>query len=298
MKVRNFRKGIGKILMSAVLVCLVAALLFPFGSAISKMEGNPSQAGAAEFVTVTFHTNGGDPVPPVQNLASGQKATKPDPSPQLEGQTFIEWLDKDGKAWDFDTPVVSSIDLYARYEVRVDFDTDDGLPQPDDQWISPGFQAIKPATDPVKEGYVFSHWENSEGTEWDFKWPIGEHMTLYAVYDAEVTVKFDTKGGKPVPADQTFVAGNKATKPAEDPALVDNKFIRWVDKDGKAWDFNTEVWEDMTLYATYEAIPKKTPEPPKKTPKTGDGDAGILGAIALMAIAAGTIAAARGKARN
>lgn len=295
MKVRNFRKGIGKILMSAVLVCLVAALLFPFGSAISKMEGNPAQAGAAEFVTVTFHTNGGNPVPPVQGLAVGQKATKPDPSPQKEGQTFIEWVDEDLKPWDFDTPVVFSMDLYARYEVVVDFDTDNGLPQPDDQRLSPGSQAVKPATDLVKKGFVFKHWEDADGNVWDFGMPIEEHMTLYAVYDAaKVTVKFDTKGGKPVPADQTFDAGNKATKPAEDPALVDNKFIRWVDKDGKAWDFNTEVWEDMTLYAIYEAVP----QPPKKTPKTGDESAGILGAIALMVIAAGTVAAMRGRARN
>lgn len=65
------------------------------------------------------------------------------------------------------------------------------------------------------------------------------------------TVKFDTQGGTPVPANQTVAEGDLVVKPA-DPSHGSDVFDGWYDAatGGNKWNFDRDtVSSDMTLYA-------------------------------------------------
>lgn len=64
--------------------------------------------------TVTFDSNGGSDVPS-QEVESGNKATKPS-DPVKDGFTFDGWLDNNGNTFNFDTPIMSNITLYANWK--------------------------------------------------------------------------------------------------------------------------------------------------------------------------------------
>jgi len=66
--------------------------------------------------TVTFNTNGGTPVPPVQTVTYGSTATEPvNPVPVLDNYTLIHWYSAPGLGpiYLFDTPVTADLTLYA-----------------------------------------------------------------------------------------------------------------------------------------------------------------------------------------
>ena len=64
--------------------------------------------------TVTFDSDGGSDVPS-QEIEAGNKATKPS-DPVKDGFTFDGWLDNNGGAFNFDTPIISNITLYANWK--------------------------------------------------------------------------------------------------------------------------------------------------------------------------------------
>lgn len=64
--------------------------------------------------TVTFDSNGGSDVPS-QEIEEGNKATKPS-DPVKDGFTFDGWLDNNSDAFNFDTPIMSNITLYANWK--------------------------------------------------------------------------------------------------------------------------------------------------------------------------------------
>ncbi|MFJ8896661.1 InlB B-repeat-containing protein [Leifsonia sp. NPDC102414] len=90
---------------------------------------------------------------------------------------------------------------------------------------------------------------------------------------APVTVTFQTVGGSQV-AQENLNAGQRATKPA-DPTKPKFTFDGWFSAatGGSAWDFDTEVTADTTLYAHWTAAstptPTPTPSAPTSTPSAG-----------------------------
>ena len=78
---------------------------------------------------------------------------------------------------------------------------------------------------------------------------VSEELTTY-------TVGFESKGGTPVPPDQTVKKGDKVVKP-EDPFLENHHLEGWAKADNDAtsalWNFETEtVTADVTLYARWK----------------------------------------------
>ncbi|MCL2556019.1 MAG: InlB B-repeat-containing protein [Firmicutes bacterium] len=66
--------------------------------------------------TVTFNTHGGTPVPSIQTVAYGQKATKPNTEPAKTGYDFVRWADSHNgeKAFDFAaTPIRKNTTIHA-----------------------------------------------------------------------------------------------------------------------------------------------------------------------------------------
>ena len=130
------------------------------------------------------------------------------------------------------------------------------------QKVQKGTRAEQPA-DPVAEGFVFEGWYTSaeckEGELFDFNTPITADITLYAKWterDGQTvyTVSFNLMGhGDPI-APIEIISGNKVRRPA-DPVDTDYDFIGWYTsaecKDGEAFDFDTLIEGDITLYAKW-----------------------------------------------
>lgn len=128
---------------------------------------------------VTFDTDGGSQVPEV-SIKKGDIISQP-LYPTKEGYYFLYW-EKDGKEYDFNSPVNSDITLKAIWEAEeyiIKFNTNGGNHLSD--LIVKYGETIQVDT-PVKENFVFDHWEK-DGQYFDLNTPIKESMTLVASYE-------------------------------------------------------------------------------------------------------------------
>lgn len=71
---------------------------------------------ATTYYDVSFDSNGGTAVDTQENVQYGTTATKPE-NPTREGYRFLGWFTKDGKAFDFSTPITKSMTLTAKWEI-------------------------------------------------------------------------------------------------------------------------------------------------------------------------------------
>ena|GEM_PF-3927902 len=278
-------KKYGKI--TALIAGVVLALGFASCKADTDDDDDTSQPPA--YYTVTFNSNGGTEVTS-QKVESGKKATKPaNPTKQAiatETYAFENWYTSTDNgttlsdtAFDFNTPITKDITLYAKWAANavthtVSFDTNGGSDVAS-QTIVHGNKAAKP-TNPTKaateaETYAFDNWYTStdggttlSDTAFDFDTAITKDITLYAKWTVNAvthTVTFDTNGGSTVES-QTIVHGNKATKPADptkrETATEAFAFDNWYSSTDNgatlsdtAFDFNTAVKADITLYAKW-----------------------------------------------
>ena len=120
---------------------------------------------------------------------------------------------------------------------------------------------------PTKAGHEFDYWSDESGVKFDFeKTPITSDITLKAVWKEEQkmtlgsshVVTFDSNGGSAVEP-QIVGHGEKATEP-ETPTREGYDFVGWFKKDGKEFDFDTEITSDITLIAKW-----KENSPPQMT---------------------------------
>lgn len=81
------------------------------GSNIAYIKGV-----ATTYYDVIFDSNGGTAVGTQKNVQYGTTATKPE-NPTREGYRFLGWFTKDGKAFDFSTPITKSMTLTAKWEI-------------------------------------------------------------------------------------------------------------------------------------------------------------------------------------
>ena len=245
-------------------------------SAVTLASCNDTEVEVAEY-TITFNTDGGSSVSSVK-VKDGEKVAKPSTNPTKEGYTFKHWsTTKGGSEYDFSTAVSGNLTLYAVWEENapepvttytVTFVTGEGGSPVQNQTVNAGAKATKPTTNPTKNGYTFKHWSTTEnGSEYDFNTAVNKNLTLYAVWEENsdvppvntVTVKFvvpDEASSLP-PDDQEISSGEKATKPA-DPEMGGYKFKHWsTTENGEAYDFNTPVTTNLTLYAVFEKNPEQ-----------------------------------------
>ena len=172
------------------------------------------------------------------------------------GYTFKYWsTTQDGEEFDFNTLITEGITLYAVYEINeysVNF-IDQGNVYGDTQKVKYNNVAVKPETDPVKEGYTFKYWSLEEnGVAYDFNTKITKDITLYSVYSVNnYKVSFVDNGTKYI-EDETIEYNKVAVKPEIDPSKVGHTFKYWsLEENGTAYDFNTKITKDITLYSVY-----------------------------------------------
>ncbi|MBR4461226.1 MAG: InlB B-repeat-containing protein, partial [Erysipelotrichaceae bacterium] len=186
-----------------------------------------------------------------ETVEYGEKATKP-ADPEKEGCTFAGWYDGENE-YDFDTEVKDDLTLTAKFstnEYTVTFDADGGTPEPEAQTVKHGEKAVKPETDPAKEGYTFLGWYDG-ANEYDFDTEVKDDLTLTAKYEViKLTVTFVVDGE--TYDTQTVEYGQKAEEP-EAPEKEGYAFAGWYDGEDE-YDFDTEVKEDLTLTAKWTVV--------------------------------------------
>ena len=183
------------------------------------------------------------------------------------------------------------------------------------QWVTPPqnnpfpMRAGYPMADyrvpinPVRAGWTFVYWAQ-DGEEFDFNTILDESTILTAVWSQNFfTITFNLQGGQWTTDRESSVqiaegasiqsAGHIPTNPTRN----NYRFLRWATtQDGEmAFDFQTVLSGDITLYAIWELVDEGDYTPPQPSPD--DDDDGIpfwvwiaIGGGVLLLIGAGILA--------
>lgn len=241
---------------------------------------NPKQEKVLEKYKVVFDSTGGNYIEALE-IEEGDIASVP-VAPTKDGYEFVGWMLGD-ELYDFSEKVSGDITLKAEWKeldpeityYTIEFDSAGG-PYINPLVLEAGSVPTEPAT-PVRNGYEFVGWY-ANGVLFDFTLPLNQNVKLVAQW-VEVkqeepekptnpekpeetktyTVKFNLNGGTGSIATQTVKAGEKAKKPS-DPSRSGYTFNGWLlnSAKGKAYNFNSKVNSNITLYASWKAIPTPT----------------------------------------
>jgi uncharacterized repeat protein (TIGR02543 family) len=208
---------------------------------------------------VSFNSQGGNPTPEAQVVASGGRVTEP-AAPAQTGYVFDGWhREAEGTTvWNFagDT-VAANITLYARW-IRVwtvTFNSREGSSVSPVTGVANGGRIAKPEPDPVRDGYGFTGWlKDAAGTElWNFdEDTVAGNIILYARWTTMHTVAFDSGEGSGVESVRAL-NGSVIAQPAN-PTLANCDFEGWYRETAYTtrWNFATDtVAGDLTLYARW-----------------------------------------------
>lgn len=132
----------------------------------------------------------------------------------------------------------------------------------DSQTVVSNGKAVKPETNPTKEGYIFANWYEDESCtkSFSFDTAITKDTTVYAKWTAKPTetealVTFDTDKGTAIDPIKVTKGQALGTKMPANPTKEGSVFAGWVTKDtaGKetAFDSKTTVSSDITVYAKW-----------------------------------------------
>ncbi len=209
--------------------------------------------------TITFYQDA-DTAISTQPVAYNGTADCPN-DPSLAGYQFVCWLDSEGNEFDFEQIITSDTSIYASWtEVyeedvsyfTVSFDSDDGTLVAS-QAVVEGNYATLPTPAPTKTGYTFSHWIDGDNNIFVFSsTAITADTQLFAVWEINTfTVSFTTNTTAVV-TDQTIEYGSVALS-VTPIAPAGYEFAGWT-LDGKAYDFDSVVTEDISLVAVWSPI--------------------------------------------
>ena len=211
---------------------------------------------------VTFESNGGSAVANQEGIRYGACAAEP-PNPGKTGYDFGGWFSDEAlsAAYDFSTPVVEDITLYARWVPRTDT----------------AYKVEHYLQDAAGEGYTRQEVEELEGTTDATVAAVpktygGFHenlthadraatgqvapdgsLVLRLYYDRDLhTVTFESNGGSAVAAQEGIRYGACASEPTA-PGKTGYDFGGWYADEALSavYDFSTPVVEDITLYARW-----------------------------------------------
>ena len=218
---------------------------------------NPEWKYTVKGYTVTFVNEMGKTEEEkkfTQNADFDGKVEEPK-EPRVENYNFVGWYTEPegGDKFDFTKKTVSGpTTLYAHWRIikyTVTFDANAGndkvTDMPEAQTVNAGSLAIKPKTDPQREGYTFDCWMDHSGTtgdKYEFSSPVTGDLELYAKWTKKNTVDPDKDNKKTPSADDfTYDPSTGKVTPKDDSGIGDGDYEqKFVDSDG-----NTVPKEDL-----------------------------------------------------
>lgn len=213
--------------------------------------------------SVTFNANGGTVATEstAVNEDTGKLATLP--TPTKDNAIFDGWYTSDSYTEQVTTNTVfdTNTTIYAKWIdiYTITFDVNGGVGTYDSVKTDENGNITLPATDPTYEGHLFQGWYtgpdfvNSEQVTSSYKFT--SDTTIYAGWRVagKVSVTFDANGGTHTASETIVLVDEGATVTAIDsPTFGVNEFSHWSLTDGgEAFDFETVISSDITLYAVW-----------------------------------------------
>ncbi len=242
---------------SLMMAALASLALFVVGC-----DNDGDEVDVAIYHTVTFDSQGGTTIDS-QSIQENYKAVVPE-DPTLEGYEFGGWYTDaactEGNEFDLSSSgIESDITLYAKWSLpsyyTVSFDYNyEGSKDPSLVEVPIGECVDEPKT-PTREDHEFVAWyvDAACTVEYDFSTAILGDITVYADWIEAITylITFDSGDGTAI-ASQIVVEGGLAEVPEADPTLTYYIFKGWYTADGDLFDFSTEIYEFVNLYAKWE----------------------------------------------
>ena len=202
-----------------------------------------------------------------KNVTEGEKLT------DFTGYEKYEFIDEEGKAFNFETPITSNIDVYLKLKsLKVTLTLAEGvsteLPVNYGEKITQA--ELEAMTSKIPEEYSSYDFEGlftDAALENVFDWDntaITENKVLYVKLVKYHTVKF-------IDGDNTSsirVADGKVVKKPADPKKLSYKFIGWKDSSGAVYSFDSVVKSNLELTAEWEQLPPLPLWAPKDTAVT------------------------------
>lgn len=223
----------------------------------------------APVVTVTYYKQGENTPIGSEQIAQGLGITQYRSGVPLRGCDFVRWLDADGKFFNPDTRIYSSISLYGVYEsarITIHFDTHGGS-MVDDATVRFGSKynqgAGWPSADPTRDGFYFDGWYLDEertstpiiGT--DYVSLTESPVTLHAKWTVESRhlVTYYMKGGSSSIASERVAHGGYISMYSAGVTLEGYTFDHWETSNGQRYSTSTPVNMDIELFGVYAGAP-------------------------------------------
>ena len=173
-------------------------------------------------------------------------------NPSKEGYTF-KYFSKDKKvAFDYSAEITEDTTLYAVYEINkytVTYINEGSEYHKEELTYGSKHEKIE---DPFKTGYTFIGWYNENEEKVEYPITVTKNITLHSKYEInKYTVTYINEGVK-YTEDQQINYRENAVKPEPNPSKIGYTFKYWsIEKGGEEYNFNSEITENITLYAVY-----------------------------------------------
>ena len=195
-----------------------------------------------DLVLATIKVKAGD------NLRNVAKPTK-------EGYIFVSWLDGEDE-YDEAKPIDNDITLKASWTKEptlvnyhtVTFNFGNFKKT---QTVRDKELAVKPSFNPTLEKHEFVGWYLGD-TLYDFTKPVTGDITINAKFKrSRITINYDLNCGTGSTKQIEIDIGSIPSKP-KDPSKIGYDFLSWQ-LDGKPYNFDFPLYNDVTIKAYYEA---------------------------------------------
>lgn len=202
--------------------------------------------------TVTFVTEYGD-TPNVQCIGSGRYATEP--KIEYEHYYIDYWYDDYDNVWDFETPVLYDLTLYAKWEKMIEIKAENDV-----IYLKPGTE-IGDLPVLKKTGAHFLGWfrrnDKMELERVDETTVFHESTYIIPKWDENenvILITLDPKEGK-LSENKSVLVTEKCAKLTDLPeptSFGSSYFLGWYDENGVRYSKNSVVFEEITLSARYQ----------------------------------------------
>ena len=217
--------------------------------------------------TVQFETGEGSNVAS-QTVVHNGKPTQP-ANPTRSGYYFMGWY-KDAThslVFNFETDVIlGNTIIYARWEAIPVFDVTfvkHSGQDPDEVVSVLEGDTVDMIADPIRFGYSFVRWEDSEGNLFIFTNPITDHTMIHAAYTEntyQINYVYPEEATVVDEGSSTFTI-NSTSIPLKTLSIQNGTFVGWANAavDGSlVVAIDPNVLADITLYAVFDMDPQYT----------------------------------------